>query len=56
MRVLKKKAQVALVLGTCTNSIIGLNSVEYNNMILYSISMIINLLAILILCKYGREF
>lgn len=56
MTVLKKKTQVGLVLTTCINSIIGLNTIDNNIMSLYIITSIINLLIILILCKYGREF
>ena len=53
-RILKEWVEVVLILFSCVNSIISVGSVEADNYILVIPCMIVNLMILLILCKYGR--
>lgn len=52
--VLKEWVEVVLILISCVNSIISIGSVEVDNYIIVIPCMIVNLMILLILCKYGR--
>ena len=55
-RILKSWVESALFVMSGALSIIGVGSVEADNQILYTICMIILLINLLVISKYGRNY
>lgn len=55
MRRLKRVVELILVICSCANSLMIVDSVETQNLRLCVTCLIFNLMILLVICKYGRN-